>query len=62
MVTPRFLLSRCGIADASAQKPQVPKLTVLKIGHQKGMALLNIVKAQGSLEKIQFFNYELRLM
>lgn len=33
--------------DASQQ----PKLTVLKMGHQKGMALLNIIKAQGSLEK-----------
>lgn len=38
-------------ADAPAQQPQVPKLTVLKMGHQKGMALLNIIKAQGSLEK-----------
>ncbi|BAT56156.1 ABC-transporter substrate-binding protein [Nostoc sp. NIES-3756] len=38
-------------ADAPAQKPQVSKLTVLKMGHQKGMALLNIIKAQGSLEK-----------
>lgn len=38
-------------ANAPAQQPQAPKLTVLKMGHQKGMALLNIVKAQGSLEK-----------
>ncbi|MEH2107671.1 aliphatic sulfonate ABC transporter substrate-binding protein [Nostoc sp.] len=38
-------------ANAPAQQPQVPKLTVLKMGHQKGMALLNIIKAQGSLEK-----------
>ncbi|MHC5733343.1 aliphatic sulfonate ABC transporter substrate-binding protein [Nostoc sp.] len=37
--------------NAPAQQPQVPKLTVLKMGHQKGMALLNIIKAQGSLEK-----------
>ncbi|MEH2465403.1 aliphatic sulfonate ABC transporter substrate-binding protein [Nostoc sp.] len=38
-------------ANAPAQQPQVPKLTVLKMGHQKGMSLLNIIKAQGSLEK-----------
>ncbi|MHC5733344.1 aliphatic sulfonate ABC transporter substrate-binding protein [Nostoc sp.] len=38
-------------ANAPAQQPQIPKLTVLKMGHQKGMALLNILKAQGSLEK-----------
>lgn len=38
-------------ADTSTQKTQIPKLTVLKMGHQKGMALLNIIKAQGSLEK-----------
>jgi sulfonate transport system substrate-binding protein len=38
-------------AHTSTEKPQASKLTVLKMGHQKGMALLNIIKAQGSLEK-----------
>ena len=38
-------------ANAPGEKPQTSKLTVLKMGHQKGMALLNIIKAQGSLEK-----------
>ena len=38
-------------ADTPTEKPQTSKLTVLKMGHQKGMALLNIIKAQGSLEK-----------
>lgn len=38
-------------ANAPTEKPQASKLTVLKMGHQKGMALLNILKAQGSLEK-----------
>lgn len=36
---------------APKQEPQRSQLTVLKMGHQKGMALLNIVKAQGTLEK-----------
>lgn len=38
-------------ARTSTEKFQTSKLTVLKMGHQKGMALLNILKAQGSLEK-----------
>ncbi|MBD2168262.1 aliphatic sulfonate ABC transporter substrate-binding protein [Calothrix membranacea FACHB-236] len=38
-------------ANAAKQEPQKSQLTVLKMGHQKGMALLNILKAQGSLEK-----------
>ena len=38
-------------ATASTQDPPKPQLTVLKMAHQKGMALLNILKAQGSLEK-----------
>ncbi|WP_375503994.1 aliphatic sulfonate ABC transporter substrate-binding protein [uncultured Nostoc sp.] len=38
-------------ANTPTEKPQTSKLTVLKMGHQKGMALLNIIKAQGSLEK-----------
>ncbi|MEH2082892.1 MAG: hypothetical protein V7K89_23810 [Nostoc sp.] len=38
-------------ANTLTEKPQTSKLTVLKMGHQKGMALLNIIKAQGSLEK-----------
>ncbi|WP_298908945.1 hypothetical protein [uncultured Nostoc sp.] len=38
-------------ANTPTKKPQTSKLTVLKMGHQKGMALLNIIKAQGSLEK-----------
>lgn len=38
-------------ANASKQATQQSKLTVLKMGHHKGMALLNIIKAQGSLEK-----------
>ncbi|MEH2365576.1 aliphatic sulfonate ABC transporter substrate-binding protein [Nostoc sp.] len=38
-------------ANAPTEKPQASKLTVLKMGHQKGMGLLNILKAQGSLEK-----------
>ncbi|OKH55905.1 hypothetical protein NIES2130_26015 [Scytonema sp. HK-05] len=38
-------------ANAPTQNPQQTELKVLKMGHQKGMALLNIIKAQGSLEK-----------
>ncbi|GAA6623974.1 aliphatic sulfonate ABC transporter substrate-binding protein [Scytonema sp. NUACC26] len=37
--------------NAPIEKPQSSQLKVLKMGHQKGMALLNIIKAQGSLEK-----------
>ncbi|MEH2112127.1 aliphatic sulfonate ABC transporter substrate-binding protein [Nostoc sp.] len=36
---------------APKQEPQKNQLTVLKMGHQKGVALLNILKAQGTLEK-----------
>ncbi len=49
-----FAIASCtpsNSANAPAEKPQASKLTVLKMGHQKGMALLNILKAQGSLEK-----------
>lgn len=49
-----FAIASCApsnSANAPTEKPQANKLTVLKMGHQKGMALLNILKAQGSLEK-----------
>ncbi|MEH1824639.1 MAG: aliphatic sulfonate ABC transporter substrate-binding protein [Nostoc sp.] len=38
-------------ASPQKQEPQKSQLTVLKMGHQKGMSLLNIIKAQGALEK-----------
>ncbi|MEH1949448.1 MAG: aliphatic sulfonate ABC transporter substrate-binding protein [Nostoc sp.] len=44
-------IASCTPSNSANAPAQVPKLTVLKMGHQKGMALLNIMKAQGSLEK-----------
>ncbi|KAF3889602.1 MULTISPECIES: aliphatic sulfonate ABC transporter substrate-binding protein [Nostocales] len=38
-------------ANALKQNPENTHLKVLKMGHQKGMALLNILKAQRNLEK-----------
>lgn len=38
-------------ASATAEKLQQSQLKVLKMANQKGMSLLNIIKAQGSLEK-----------